>query len=268
MPVILSELEKGHGVQLAPRGRSMQPMLYGDRDSVILSPLTDAPSVGDVVFYQRRNGQYILHRIIEQKDGHYVCAGDNDPAPEWPVTRSQIIAVVTAFERKGHSHTTDDCMYRWYCKLLPLLRWYRIHRPAAPLFLFCAYVVLVLHKTLFDRTPTRTAIIRATPFWSYAEWFAGNHGLGREILLNMAAFSPFGFLFTKVFRKLKHPIRTTLLTGFLFTLLIELAQLIFRLGWFELDDMFNNTLGVAIGLGLVHLYDRRKDIKAALRIRK
>ena len=37
------------------------------------------------------------------------------------------------------------------------------------------------------------------------------------------------------------------LTGFLFSLMIELCQLFLRRGLCELDDLFNNTLGCIIG---------------------
>jgi glycopeptide antibiotics resistance protein len=40
-------------------------------------------------------------------------------------------------------------------------------------------------------------------------------------------------------------------TGFLTSFLIEFLQLFFRRGLFEFDDMFHNTLGVAIGYAMI-----------------
>lgn len=38
------------------------------------------------------------------------------------------------------------------------------------------------------------------------------------------------------------------LIGFFCSLLIETVQLITHLGWFELDDLLNNTIGCVLGV--------------------
>ena len=40
---------------------------------------------------------------------------------------------------------------------------------------------------------------------------------------------------------------------------IELIQLVSRLGLFEFDDVFNNTIGGIVGLVCFHFFGRRRE---------
>ena len=68
------------------------------------------------------------------------------------------------------------------------------------------------------------------------------------IVQNLILFMPFGFLLCGA---TDQP-RTSriLLLGFLLSLSIELCQLFFRLGWFEVDDILHNVLGTYLGICL------------------
>ena len=68
------------------------------------------------------------------------------------------------------------------------------------------------------------------------------------IIQNIVLFMPFGFLLCGA---TDQP-RTSriLLLGFLLSLSIELCQLLFRLGWFEVDDILHNVLGTYLGIRL------------------
>ncbi|MBR2403364.1 MAG: VanZ family protein [Lachnospiraceae bacterium] len=91
-------------------------------------------------------------------------------------------------------------------------------------------------------------------FYSYKE--AWNHFSAREwrnIILNIMMFVPFGFLLPLVSKKFQI-FWKTYLTGFLFTFLIEMTQLLFNLGICELDDFMNNTVGAMIGYGFYRLF--------------
>ena len=67
-----------------------------------------------------------------------------------------------------------------------------------------------------------------------------------NVVLNVLAFAPFGFVLPII-----HPRRRKFLNVFLlsleFTLIIEILQLIFRVGIFDVDDMFMNTVGSTLG---------------------
>ena len=60
---------------------------------------------------------------------------------------------------------------------------------------------------------------------------------------------PWGILLPVTFVKLRR-MRMTLLSAAIFSASIEIIQLVFCLGYFEFDDIFNNTLGALIGYGL------------------
>ena len=46
----------------------MFPLLKDNRDSFKLEKITSKPKKKDIVLYKRDNGQYVLHRIIKEKD--------------------------------------------------------------------------------------------------------------------------------------------------------------------------------------------------------
>lgn len=77
------------------RGTSMFPLLRNQKDSVRLNPITEELKKKDIVLYRRKNGAYVLHRIIKIKDGVYSMVGDNQRIIETPIYRDQILAIVT-----------------------------------------------------------------------------------------------------------------------------------------------------------------------------
>lgn len=70
-----------------------------------------------------------------------------------------------------------------------------------------------------------------------------------SIILNLLMLVPLGYLIPICFGWLRKWWRT-LLAGFSVSLLIECSQLIFHRGWFDVDDIFLNSLGAWIGYGL------------------
>ncbi len=116
MPMILEQLEQGRTVCFTPRGTSMLPMILGGRDQVVLAPITAPLKKYDLPLYQRKSGQYVLHRIVEAGQT-YTCIGDNQFAYEPGVAREQMLAVVVGFVRKGKTWSVDSLAYRMYCRL-------------------------------------------------------------------------------------------------------------------------------------------------------
>ncbi len=67
-----------------------------------------------------------------------------------------------------------------------------------------------------------------------------------NIFGNILCFVPFGFFMPMVFKRLKNGIVITIMT-FLFSLSVEIIQLVFKIGSFDVDDILLNTLGGIIG---------------------
>ena len=63
MKVVRSLLEEGKEVPLVVTGNSMMPFLIDRRDQVLIKKPDRPLKKGDIAFFQRENGQYILHRI-------------------------------------------------------------------------------------------------------------------------------------------------------------------------------------------------------------
>ena len=98
---ILELLELTQAVPLVVTGGSMNPFLVHGRDTVYLSKVTRPVKRGDILFYQRDNGQYVLHRVCRVEGETFCLVGDAQTQREPGVRRDQILAVVTAVRRKG-----------------------------------------------------------------------------------------------------------------------------------------------------------------------
>ena len=110
--------------------------------------------------------------------------------------------------------------------------------------LAAAYMFIVLTITVFKRGPTDLAKNYFPPFWAYRMILSRSkiaRDLAIQIILNIIMLVPIGYL-TPFFVD-KKPI----LFGVACSVTIELIQLVTRKGYFEIDDIIHNTIGVLIG---------------------
>ena len=135
----------------------------------------------------------------------------------------------------------------------------------ALLSVFFIYIIVVLGATLGSRVSTDYESINIHLFSSYREaWNNFSLGSWRNIILNILMFVPLGILLPLTFNKCRK-YWVTYFIGLLFTLIIEVLQLKSGRGIFEIDDIFNNTLGCIIGYGIVMIFilcfiDKKKEI--------
>ena len=114
-PLIKEVLDNGGTFRFYPRGTSMEPLLHAGSDSIVLDSVKDI-AAGDVLFYKRKNGQFVLHRVVKvAKDGSYTMCGDNQYAREQGIKHSQIIGIVTEFNRNGKDISCKNPLYVFYC---------------------------------------------------------------------------------------------------------------------------------------------------------
>lgn len=83
---------------------------------------------------------------------------------------------------------------------------------------------------------------------------------------NVVGFMPFGFILPIVSRRGRRWYNAFLL-GFLLSLCIETTQLIFKVGSFDVDDLFLNTIGVILGF-MVYRVVQQTRIRRKLRERR
>ncbi len=117
VPVIKEITESGGKFSFKVTGGSMFPLLIEGRDSVILEKVKTLKA-GDIILYQRDDGNYVLHRIVKIKNGELYLCGDAQFVVEYPIRYDQVIAVVGAFVRKGETIPVTDSKYKFYTKLI------------------------------------------------------------------------------------------------------------------------------------------------------
>lgn len=101
-PLIAEVLEEGGEVYITVRGNSMSPFLYDGRDRAVFAPLGKRKiRRGDIVFYQRTGGQYVMHRVYQvDEDGTMTMAGDAQWTLEPGIRPDQLRAFVPRVVRK------------------------------------------------------------------------------------------------------------------------------------------------------------------------
>ena len=94
-------VNEGKECRLLISGSSMAPFLVHERDSILFSKPDRELRRGDMVFYQRDNGQFVMHRILHVKPEGLYIIGDAQTEVEGPVKPEQVFARVTKVNRKG-----------------------------------------------------------------------------------------------------------------------------------------------------------------------
>lgn len=107
-------LDGGGEFTIFPKGTSMLPLIVQGRDSVTLVKREGDLRKGDIAFYLRDNGQYVLHRVIKAKNGQYIMCGDNQLSPETGIENRHIIGIVRLINRSGKTLTDHTFSYRLY----------------------------------------------------------------------------------------------------------------------------------------------------------
>lgn len=77
----------------------MLPLIRPHQDVVVLRGDTGELHRYDVVLYKRKNGSYILHRILDINPKEYIMCGDNQFVKEHGIQRDQILGVMEGFYR-------------------------------------------------------------------------------------------------------------------------------------------------------------------------
>lgn len=107
------------------QGNSMNPMLDGGQDTVILRAYqpSEELQIGDLVLYDNPQGLLTLHRIHQIKGEFLIINGDNNTFFE-EEERSAILAVLVDYYHRGKHRKLTDLSYKLYvtcwCRPWPL----------------------------------------------------------------------------------------------------------------------------------------------------
>ncbi|HIR76095.1 MAG TPA: VanZ family protein [Candidatus Choladousia intestinipullorum] len=131
--------------------------------------------------------------------------------------------------------------------------------------LFMVYMVLLIYFLFFSEEYGRGAAemvydYNISPFREIRRFLTYRDILGfRAVFLNLAGniigFMPFGALLPVMAKSARKGWKVTLLS-FEVSALIEISQLFFRVGCFDVDDIILNTLGGLLGYAVFWLCSR------------
>lgn len=147
--LIQEVLDSGGEFRLYPKGVSMLPLIRQEKDSVLLKKRIDSLNEPllrhEIAFYQRENGQFVLHRVMKiEKDGTYTMCGDNQLYWEKGIRKEQIIGYVSQIYKKEKALSWNSLGYRIYVKIYMCM-------PIRKLFFFprrvCSFIKRRLSKT-------------------------------------------------------------------------------------------------------------------------
>lgn len=127
--------------------------------------------------------------------------------------------------------------------------------------LLAAYVFIVFGITNFSRSDIYVNLINLNLFSGYRDiWSQWTLRSVQMVAFNILMFVPLGILLPLLSDSLRS-FGIVFLMALLFTFTIETVQLANHTGIFELDDLFNNTLGAVIGYFIVMFFLERVDWK-------
>lgn len=113
-------LGRGESFSSLAFGSSMEPLLCGGIDRVVVSPINGKLKKYDVVLY-RKNTKLVLHRIVKVKGESYYIRGDNSFYTD-RVDRRQIIGVMTYYYKGDEKKSVQGKKYKLY-SFLRLKSW-------------------------------------------------------------------------------------------------------------------------------------------------
>lgn len=122
MPILIEIINQNKEANLLITGSSMAPFLCHHRDTIIISKPNKPFKRGDMVFYTRKSGQYVMHRIHHiDKEGNLFIVGDAQTDIEGPIHPDQVFGIILKAIRKGKLIQKGDFWWDFFEKV-----WIRI----------------------------------------------------------------------------------------------------------------------------------------------
>lgn len=119
------------------------------------------------------------------------------------------------------------------------------------IFLFSAYIYIVIGITLLSREPQVKRVVQLFPFATF-HW---NCDAMKYVIENILLFIPMG-VFIRILWYKRVTFKFLICIAIVSSIFIELLQYATRRGRMETDDVIMNTLGALIGWWLTHLLSK------------
>lgn len=136
------------------------------------------------------------------------------------------------------------------------------YRPKAAVYLLAAYLLALAWLALLARTPSSQARYNLEIYGALRRGIASGTltgtGLGSlyEVIQNVLVFVPVGLLTPCISRRTDRWWKAAL-WGLALSLTVEIIQLLTHRGFFDVDDLIDNTLGAGLGWLLYRASMRR-----------
>ena len=136
-----------------------------------------------------------------------------------------------------------------------MVTWYREFKESIffrKLFLLAFVTSLILFRTLLNRDLWMNPLSKVMGGWGIWETVNGEQKLTTECIENVIMMVPFSAVVMWTFQKRagngwKNIVWQSGRVAFIFSIVIEVLQLLLRLGTFQLSDIFYNTVGGVVG---------------------
>ena len=136
-----------------------------------------------------------------------------------------------------------------------IVTWYKEFKGSVffrKLFLLAFVTSLILFRTLLNRDLWMNPLSKVMGGWSIRETVNGEQKLTTECIENVIMMVPFSAVVMWTFQKKagngwENIVWQSGRVAFIFSIVIEVLQLLLRLGTFQLSDIFYNTIGGVVG---------------------
>ena len=136
-----------------------------------------------------------------------------------------------------------------------IVTWYKEFKESVffrKLFLLAFVTSLILFRTLLNRNLWMNPLSKVMGGWGIWETVNGEQKLTTECIENVIMVVPFSAVVMWMFQKKagngwKNIVWQSGRVAFIFSIVIEVLQLLLRLGTFQLSDIFYNTVGGVVG---------------------
>lgn len=152
-------------------------------------------------------------------------------------------------------HYFSHCLDGFTSSVLPIAALYALlsiifgffkGRDMAYSLLLLGCCLLIVYLTVLSRLATERVKLSIVPFSCYQAIADGDLYMIPQIIMNVVMFLPLGFFLKGLF--VHWDWKKVVACGAMFSMAIELLQLVLQRGTAELDDLIHNTLGCYIGV--------------------
>ena len=131
-------------VHITLNGDSMRPLIRKGKERVTILPLNRPPAIGDIVlFHDRINDRYVVHRVYRIDGDKVQTLGDFCVHPDRWMESSQVYGMVTEIYYRTRCFSTDSKFSRVFGRV-----WMAI-RPIRPMYIGIHRIIRLVLRRCF-----------------------------------------------------------------------------------------------------------------------